>query len=95
MQQEQGHPAVIIYWLATGPSWIAKADDVLGPAAVYWGLPAVGAGLTTWFGFLTIMVRFLPNRLGPGFFRAINTITGMLLLGFGAFCLLTVLFHRR
>jgi len=31
-------------------------------------------GLMTWFTALTVVVRFIPNRIGPNFFRDVNAI---------------------
>ena len=32
----------------------------------------VAAGLMTWFTTLTVVVRFIPQRIGPTFFRLVN-----------------------
>jgi hypothetical protein len=44
------------------------------------------AGLTTWFTTLIVAVRFIPHRIGPTFFRLVNAILGLILLGFATFC---------
>jgi uncharacterized membrane-anchored protein len=44
------------------------------------------AGLMTWFTMLIIAVRFIPHRIGPNFFRLVNAILGLVLLGFATFC---------
>lgn len=74
------NPAVPIYWLTASAPWIAQAPSSLGPGAMWWGLIAAAAGLCTWFFFLTFLVRFRPERLGPAFFRIVNGICGVLLL---------------
>lgn len=35
---------------------------------------------------LIFVVRFIPHRIGPIFFRLINAILGIILLGFATFC---------
>jgi uncharacterized membrane-anchored protein len=45
-----------------------------------------GAGLMTWFTVLIVVVRFIPQRIGPIFFRLVNAILGLILLGFATFC---------
>jgi uncharacterized membrane-anchored protein len=44
------------------------------------------AGLTSWFTAVIIVVRFIPDRIGPTFFRLVNAILGLILLGFATFC---------
>ncbi len=44
------------------------------------------AGLMTWFTTLIIVVRFMPHRIGPTFFRLVNATFGLILLAFAAFC---------
>ena len=44
------------------------------------------AGLMTWFTALTIVVRFVPHRIGPNFFRVVNAVLSLILLGFAMFC---------
>ena len=51
------------------------------------------AGLMTWFTVLIVVVRFVPHRVGPIFFRLVNALLGLMLLGFAAFCA-TVLSHQ-
>lgn len=80
------NPAAPAYWLATAGPWLAKARDVMGPWAIGWGLAAAGAGLLSWFIFLTVLVHFAPNRLGLTFFRAVSGFCGVVLLGFAAYC---------
>jgi hypothetical protein len=53
----------------------------------------VAAGLMTWFSTLIVVVRFLPNRIGPAFFRLVTAALGLILLGFATFC--TVVLSRR
>ena len=51
------------------------------------------ADLTTWFTALTVIVRFIPHRIGPNFFRLINAILGLILLGFATFCAIVLSRH--
>jgi hypothetical protein len=51
------------------------------------------AGLATWFAVLVVVVRFVPNRIGPIFFRLVNGILGLILLGFAAFCAIVLSRH--
>jgi hypothetical protein len=37
-------------------------------------------GLMAWFAALTVVVRFIPNRIGPNFFRLVNAFGLHLLL---------------
>jgi threonine/homoserine/homoserine lactone efflux protein len=84
------NPAAPAYWLAAAGPWLGKAKDVMGPWALWWGLTAAGAGLLSWFVFLTLLVRFSPNRLGLRFFRTVNALCGVVLLGFAAYCVAMV-----
>jgi hypothetical protein len=43
-------------------------------------------GLMTWFTVLIVVVSFIPHRVGPIFFRLVNAILGLILLGFATFC---------
>jgi threonine/homoserine/homoserine lactone efflux protein len=88
------NPAVPAYWLAVSAPWLAAAQSTMGQTAIWWGLAGAGAGLMTWFCLITFLVRFTPNRLGPAFFRVVNGICGVMLLGFAAFCLQVVISHR-
>ena len=51
------------------------------------------AGLTTWFTALIVAVRFVPHRIGPNFFRLVNGILGLILLGFATICLIVLYRH--
>jgi putative LysE/RhtB family amino acid efflux pump len=78
------NPASMIYWISVTAAWLPRAQATdLGSTAAWWGLAFAGAGLMTWFTILTFFVRFMPNRLGPGFFRVVNILSGLLLIGFG------------
>lgn len=44
------------------------------------------AGLMTWFTALTVVVRFVPHRIDPDFFRLVNAVFSLILLGFATFC---------
>lgn len=77
------NPASLIYWVVQTATWLPRAQEKLGWMATWWGLAFAGAGLMTWFTILTFFVRFMPDRLGPGFFRAVNVLSGLILIGFG------------
>jgi hypothetical protein len=47
----------------------------------------------TWFTTLIIVVRFIPHRVGPTFFRLVNAILGVILLGFAAYCVIVLSPH--
>jgi hypothetical protein len=51
------------------------------------------AGLMTWFTTLIVVVRFIPHRIGPTFFRLVNAILGLILLGFATFCAIVLSRH--
>lgn len=80
------NPLCAIYWLTATASWKTNATACqVGP---WWGVLLVAAGLMTWFGILTFLVRFMPDRLGPRFFRIVNFTCGVLLVAFGGYCAL-------
>jgi threonine/homoserine/homoserine lactone efflux protein len=85
------NPLTMLYWIAVTSSWLPFAYSVLGSRAPGWGLLMAGSGLATWFTALIVVVRFIPHRIGPIFFRLANAILGLILLGFGAYCALTLL----
>jgi L-lysine exporter family protein LysE/ArgO len=87
------NPLTMIYWVGVTANWLPFAHLVLGIAAPEWGILMSAAGLMTWFAALVVVVRFIPNRIGPIFFRLVNTILGLILLGFATFCVI-VLFHH-
>lgn len=80
------NPLCAGYWGAATAGWLPIAKIYLGWAYFGWGLSMAGAGLMSWFLLLTVLVRFTPNRLGPVFFRYVNFVCGLILLGFGVFC---------
>jgi hypothetical protein len=51
------------------------------------------AGLMTWFTTLVVVVRFLPHRIGPTFFRLVNAVLGLILLGFATFSTIVLSRH--
>ena len=55
-------------------------------SAYAWGILMAAAGLMSWFTAVIIVVRFIPHRIGLTFFRLVNAILGLILLGFAAFC---------
>ncbi|MGA8814413.1 MAG: hypothetical protein WB523_17850, partial [Candidatus Sulfotelmatobacter sp.] len=55
-------------------------------SAPVWGILMAAAGLMSWFTALIIVVRFIPHRIGPTFFRLVNTVLALVVVGFAAFC---------
>ncbi|MFZ0707623.1 MAG: LysE family transporter [Candidatus Korobacteraceae bacterium] len=87
------NPLTILYWVCVTSNWLPFAHSVLGYSAPGWGILMAAAGLMTWFTVLIFLVRFIPQRIGPFFFRLVNAILGLILLGFATFCAI-VLSHR-
>ncbi len=87
------NPLTIIYWVGVTSNWLPIAHSVLGYTAPAWGILMAAAGLTTWFTVLIVIVRFIPQRIGPLFFRLVNAILGLILLGFAAFCAILLSRH--
>jgi threonine/homoserine/homoserine lactone efflux protein len=80
------NPLTIAYWVGVTSNWLPFAHSVVGYSAPGWGILMAAAGLMTWFTALIVVVRFIPHRIGPIFFRLINAILGLILLGFATFC---------
>jgi threonine/homoserine/homoserine lactone efflux protein len=80
------NPLTIAYWVGVTANWLPFAHSVLGYSAPGLGILMATAGLMTWFTALTVIVRFVPHRIGPNFFRLANAILSLILLGFAAFC---------
>ena len=87
------NPFSMVYWVGVTANWLPLAQPVLGSHTNALGILAVAGGLSTWFATLIVVVRFIPNRIGPAFFRLINAVLGLILLGFAAFCALIVFRH--
>lgn len=87
------NPLTMIYWLGVTSNWLPFAHFILGSNAPEWGILMAAAGLMTWFTTLIIAVRFIPHRIGPTFFRLVNAILGLILLGFATFC--AIVLSRR
>ena len=87
------NPLTIIYWVGVTANWLPLAHSVLGWKTYGWGILMVAAGLTTWFSMLIVVVRFLPHRIGPTFFRLVNAVLGLILLSFATYC--AILISRR
>jgi threonine/homoserine/homoserine lactone efflux protein len=87
------NPLTIVYWVGVTSNWLPLAHSVLGTSAPGWGLLTAAAGLVTWFAVLVVVVRFIPNRIGPIFFRFVNGILGLILLGFATFCAIVLSRH--
>ena len=80
------NPLTILYWVGVTSNWLPFAHSVLGYSAPGWGILMAAAGLMTWFAALIIVVRFIPRRIGPIFFRLVNAVLGLILLGFATIC---------
>jgi threonine/homoserine/homoserine lactone efflux protein len=80
------NPLTILYWVGVTSNWVPFAHSVLGYSAPVWGILMAAAGLMSWFTALIVVVRFIPHRIGPNFFRLVNTVLALVLVGFAAFC---------
>ncbi len=80
------NPLTILYWVGVTSNWLPFAHSVLGYSAPVWGILMAAAGLMSWFTALIIVVRFIPHRIGPTFFRLVNTVLALVVVGFAAFC---------
>ena len=87
------NPLTIVYWVGVTSNWLPFAHSVLGYSAPGWGILMASAGLMTWFTALIVVVRFIPHRIGPIFFRLVNAILGLILLGFATFCAIVLSRH--
>jgi threonine/homoserine/homoserine lactone efflux protein len=87
------NPLTIVYWVGVTSNWLPFAHSVLGHSAPGWGILMAAAGLMTWFTALTVAVRFIPHRIDPNFFRLVNAILGLILLGFATFCAIVLSHH--
>jgi threonine/homoserine/homoserine lactone efflux protein len=87
------NPLTIVYWVGVTSNWLPFAHLVLGYGAPEWGILMATAGLMTWFTGLIVVVRFIPRRIGPTFFRLVNAILGLILLGFATFCSIVLSRH--
>jgi L-lysine exporter family protein LysE/ArgO len=80
------NPVTMVYWVGVTSNWLPFAHSIFGSKAPGWGILMAAAGLMTWFTTLIFVVRFMPHRIGPTFFRIINAAFGLILLAFGTFC---------
>jgi hypothetical protein len=80
-------------WVGVTSNWLPFAHSVLGYNAPGLGILMATAGLMTWFTALIVAVRFIPHRIGPNFFRLVNAILGLVLLGFATFCAIVLSRH--
>lgn len=87
------NPLTIVYWVGVTSNWLPFARSALGYSAPGWGILMASAGLMSWFTLLIVVVRFIPHRVGPIFFRLINAILGLILLGFATFCAIVLSRH--
>ena len=89
------NPATMIYWVGVTSNWLPFAHSIFGSKAPELGILMAAAGLMTWFTTLTIVVRFMPHRLGPSFFRLVNATFGFILLAFATLCAIVVFHYFR
>ena len=87
------NPLTMVYWVGVTSNWLPFAHSIFGSKAPGWGILMVAAGLMTWFTTLIVVVRFMPHRIGPTFFRLVNAIIGPILLGFATFCAIVLSRH--
>jgi len=87
------NPLTMVYWVGVTSNWLPFAHSIFGSKAPGWGILMVAAGLMTWFTTLIVVVRFMPHRIGPTFFRLVNAILGLILLGFATFCAIVLSRH--
>ncbi len=87
------NPATMIYWVGVTSNWLPFAHSIFGSKAPELGILMAASGLMTWFTMLTLVVRFMPHRLGPSFFRLVNATFGFILLAFATFCAIVVSHH--
>ena len=80
------NPLSIVYWVGVTSNWLPFAHSVLGYSAPGWGILMAAVGLMSWFTALIVVVCFIPHRIGPIFFRLVNAVLGLILLGFATFC---------
>ncbi len=80
------NPLSIAYWVGVTSNWLPFAHSILGYSAPGWGILMAAVGLMSWFTALIVVVRFIPHRVGPIFFRLVNAVLGLILLGFATFC---------
>lgn len=87
------NPLAIAYWVCVTANWLPFAHSFWGSGAAGLGILMATLGLMTWFAILTFVVRFIPYRIGPNFFRVVNAILGLILLGFAVFCAIVLSRH--
>ena len=87
------NPVTMVYWVGVTSNWLPFAHSIFGSKAPGWGILMAAAGLMTWFTTLIFVVRFMPHRIGPTFFRLVNAAFGIILLAFGTFCAMFVSRH--
>ena len=73
------NPATFFYWVGVGPAWLNKAGVTAGSGGMWVGIAAISLGMTCWFAFITMMVGFRPQKIGPRFFRLANIFCGGIL----------------
>jgi threonine/homoserine/homoserine lactone efflux protein len=77
------NPGTMLFWIGPGAFWLASARRTIGPQAAWWGWPLGLAGSLSWFAALAMIIRFMPDRVGPKFLRSVNGLCGVILLGAG------------
>ncbi len=87
------NPMTPVFWVGAGAHWVSRAQTVLPNESLWWGGLSVFGGQMLWFSILAVLVRFVPNRLGHGFFRVVHGFVGALLALFALACLWTLVDH--
>jgi threonine/homoserine/homoserine lactone efflux protein len=87
------NPLTMVYWAGVTSNWLPFAHSIFGYKAPGWGILMAAAGLMTWFATLIFVVRFMPHRVGPTFFRIVNAAFGLILIAFATFCAIVVSHH--
>jgi len=87
------NPLTMVYWIGVTSNWLPFANTIIGSNAPGWGILMAAGGLMTWFTTLIVLVRFIPHGIGPTFFRLVNAILGLILLGFATFCAMVLSHH--
>jgi len=88
------NPLTIVYWVGASSNWLPYAGAILGSHTPRWGILMVAAGLMTWFTILVCFVCFIPQRIGPTFFRLVNVVLGLILVGFATFFAIVLFRHH-
>lgn len=89
------NPLAAVYWIAITSSWMPLAVPVLGSRAPALGAAMAALGMMSWFAVLALLVYFIPRRISAVFFRLVNAVLGLILVGFASYCAKTLLVKPR